>query len=105
MLIKLVNFRLTRNSDVFVDEEEADDLLFEIQKSLDLRKWGAPVRLEVKENIDKELLEFLITSFRLSKESLYSIDGPIDLRFLFKFSTVQNRDELLFKNTEKIKFE
>lgn len=98
---KVGEFRLTRNSDVFVDEEEADDLLFEIQKSLDLRKWGAPVRLEVKENIDKELLEFLITSFELSKESLYSIDGPIDLRFLFKFSTVQNRDELLFKNTEK----
>ena len=99
---KVGEFRLTRNSDVFVDEEEADDLLFEIQKSLDLRKWGAPVRLEVKKDIDKELLKFLIFSFELNKESIYYIEGPIDLRFLFKFSMVQNRDELLFKKTEKL---
>lgn len=79
-------FRLTRNGDLAIDEDEAEDLLIEIEKSIRKRKWGAPVRLEYEKHMDKDMLEFLIEKLDLHDDDLYKINGPLDPTFWMKFS-------------------
>jgi len=79
-------FRLTRNGDLAIDEDEAEDLLIEIEKSIRQRKWGAPVRLEFEKGMDEEILKFLQEKLDLRKSDLYEIDGPIDPTLWMKFS-------------------
>ncbi|WP_438432274.1 polyphosphate kinase 1 [Gorillibacterium sp. sgz500922] len=72
-------FRLTRNSDLVLDEEAAEDLLEEIEKELRKRRWGTPVRLEVEKGIHPYALEQLIEEFEISAD-VFEIDGgPLDL--------------------------
>jgi polyphosphate kinase len=71
-------FRLTRNSDLVLDEEAAEDLLEEIEKELRKRRWGTPVRLEVEKGIHPYALEQLMEEFEISSE-VFEIDGPLDL--------------------------
>ncbi|MEK3731824.1 MULTISPECIES: polyphosphate kinase 1 [Paenibacillus] len=77
-------FRLTRNADLIINEEEAEDLLEEIEKELRRRRRGAPVRLEVQKGIHPEALAKLQEEFEL--EDIYEIDGPLDLSYLIGFS-------------------
>ncbi len=79
-------FRLTRNGDLAIDEDEAEDLLIEIEKSIKKRKWGAPVRLEYEKKMDSDILDFLTEKLELHEDDLYKIDGPIDPTFWIKFS-------------------
>ncbi|WP_058303784.1 polyphosphate kinase 1 [Gorillibacterium timonense] len=73
-------FRLTRNSDLALDEEAAEDLLEEIEKELRKRRWGTPVRLEVEKGIHPYALEQLIEEFEISSATVFEIDGgPLDL--------------------------
>ncbi|MEO3945265.1 polyphosphate kinase 1 [Gorillibacterium sp. CAU 1737] len=77
--IAVHTFRLTRNSDLALDEEAAEDLLEEIEKELRKRRWGTPVRLEVEKGIHPYALELLIEEFEISSE-VFEIDGgPLDL--------------------------
>lgn len=93
-------FRLTRNSDLSIDEEGAEDLLEEIEKELRRRKWGIPVRLEVECDIDSYALEVLKEELEID-EGLYTIDGPLDLSFLMKLSgAVKGHDHLRYKKFE-----
>jgi len=87
-------FRLTRNADLTLDEEGAEDLLEEIEKELRRRKWGVPVRLEIEHDIEPFALEMLKDELEIN-DGLFMIDGPLDLSFLMKFSnTLPGRDEL-----------
>lgn len=88
-------FRIMRNADLDIDEEEATDLLEEIKKQLQQRRWGEVVRLEVEDTIDKRLLKVLRKELRLeSKEDLYRISGPLDLTFLMKIYGMDGFDYL-----------
>ena len=77
-------FRIMRNADLTLDEDEAADLLKEIEKQLKKRQWGEAIRLEVEAGIDKRLLKFLKEELSIQTESIYTIDGPLDLTFLMK---------------------
>ncbi|WP_416151958.1 RNA degradosome polyphosphate kinase [Salipaludibacillus sp. HK11] len=79
-------FRITRNADLTIHEEDASDLLREIEKELKKRKWGAAIRLETKrDNMDPKVLSFLTNVLELRVEDLYEVSGPIDLSFLLPF--------------------
>jgi polyphosphate kinase len=79
-------FRLTRNADLTLNEEGAEDLLEEIEKELRKRRWGAPVRLEVQKGMHPYALTQLMDEFEIT-EHVSEIDGPIDLTFLMKLSS------------------
>ncbi|GIO44114.1 polyphosphate kinase 1 [Paenibacillus apis] len=76
-------FRLTRNADLALDEEGAEDLLEEIEKELRKRRWGAPVRIEIEEGFHPYALEVLQEEFEI-QDAVFEIDGPLDLGFLGK---------------------
>ena len=77
-------FRIMRNADLTIDEEEAEDLLEEIEKQLKKRQWGEVIRLEVEEKIDKKLLKILKKELDVSPEDIFEISGPLDLTVLMK---------------------
>lgn len=77
-------FRIMRNADLTIDEDEAEDLLKEIEKQLKKRQWGEAIRLEVEEGIDKRLLKILKKELGVNSQAIYEIDGPLDLTFLMK---------------------
>ena len=77
-------FRIMRNADLTIDEDEAEDLLKEIEKQLKKRQWGEVIRLEVEEGMDKKLLKLLKKEFGVTNQAIYEIDGPLDLTFLMK---------------------
>ena len=77
-------YRIMRNADLTIDEDEASDLLEEIQKQLKKRQWGEVIRLEVDEKVDKRLLKILKKEFAIKEDGIYRIGGPLDLTFLMK---------------------
>ena len=77
-------YRVMRNADLSIDEDDAADLLKEIQKQLKKRQWGEVIRLEVEEKIDKRLLKILKHEFDIGDEDIFFIPGPLDLTFLMK---------------------
>ncbi|WP_223068149.1 polyphosphate kinase 1 [Paenibacillus caui] len=79
------DFRLTRNADLTINEEEAEDLLEEIEKELRRRRRGAPVRLEVQKGIHLDALAELQDELQIG-DHVYEMDGPLDLSFLIAFA-------------------
>ncbi len=77
-------FRIMRNADLTIEEDEAADLLKEIEKQLKKRQWGEAIRLEVEEGIDKRLLKFIRKELNIEEQNIYAIDGPLDLTVLMK---------------------
>ena len=77
-------YRVMRNADLSIDEDDAADLLKEIQKQLKKRQWGEVIRLDVEEKIDKRLLKILKHEFDIGDEDIFFIPGPVDLTFLMK---------------------
>ena len=77
-------FRIMRNADLTIDEDEAEDLLKEIEKQLKKRQWGQAIRLEVEAGIDKRLLSIIRKELSIEEEDIFRIDGPLDLTFLMK---------------------
>lgn len=77
-------FRIMRNADFSLEEDEAEDLLKEIEKQLKRRQWGQAIRLEVEDGIDKRLLTIIKTELSIGDEDIYRINGPLDLTFLMK---------------------
>ncbi|WP_377519696.1 RNA degradosome polyphosphate kinase [Priestia megaterium] len=78
-------FRITRNADMTIHEEDAQDLLKEIEEELQKRKWGAAVRLEIKSPYDQGVLAYLKSVLEIDDEDVYEIEGQLDLTSLFSF--------------------
>lgn len=87
-------YRIMRNADLTIDEEEAADLLKEIEKQIKRRQWGEVIRLEVADDIDPGLMEILKKELSVRSDNIYRIAGPIDLTFLMKLYGVDGFDHL-----------
>ncbi len=87
-------YRIMRNADLSIDEEEAADLLKEIERQIKRRQWGEVIRLEVADDIDPGLMEILKMELSVRRDSIYKIDGPIDLTFLMKLYSFAGFDHL-----------
>ena len=90
-------YRIMRNADLSIDEDEAADLLKEIQKQLKRRQWGEVIRLEVEDHVDKRLLKILKKNLEVKDSSIYLINGPLDLTFLMKVSGMDGYEHLRYK--------
>ena len=93
-------FRIMRNADLTIEEEEAEDLLKEIEKQIKKRQWGEAIRLEVEDGIHKQLLKIIKKELKLSDEDIYRINGPLDLTVLMKFYGLEGFEELKIKKYE-----
>lgn len=87
-------YRIMRNADLTIDEDEAADLLKEIQKQLKKRQWGEVIRLEVEEGMDKQLLKILKKEFDIKGDDIFQINGPLDLTFLMKLYGIDGFEHL-----------
>lgn len=87
-------YRIMRNADLTIDEEEAEDLLEAIEKQLKQRQWGEVIKLEVEEGMDKRLLKILKKEFSIKEEDIYAISGPLDLTFLSKLYGLEGYEHL-----------
>jgi polyphosphate kinase len=95
-------FRLTRDADITLNEEDADDLLEEIEKELRRRRWGIPVRLEVAKGMHPYALEMLMEELEIA-DNLFEIDGPLDLSFLMKFAgALPGYDNLRYEKMDPV---
>ena len=88
-------FRITRDADLEIDED-AEDLLLEIEKSIKRRKRGKPVRLEITHRCDEETKNFLVDMLDVEPNEIYEISGPLDLTFLSKFGSMKGSESLSF---------
>ena len=89
-------FRVTRNSDLFVDEEEVDDLLRALEGELSSRRYGDAVRLEVANDCPDDLEAFLIAQFHLSREDVFRCNGPVNLMRLATVPDLVDRPDLKY---------
>ena len=90
--------RVTRNSGLIIDEEEIDDLLDEMARSLRGRRWGDPVRIEISKGIGKQALKVLEKALEFDKENVYEINGPLDFSAFFSFTQGKDFANLRNKN-------
>ncbi len=90
-------YRIMRNADLPIDEDESSDLLKEIQKQLKMRQWGEVIRLEVEDKMDDKLLSVLKEELNIAEADIYKINGPIDLTFLMKLYGLEGCDELRYE--------
>jgi polyphosphate kinase len=87
-------YRIMRNADLTIEEDEAEDLLKEIQKQLKKRQWGEAIRLEVEDNMEASLLKILKKELKIKNDDIYKIGGPLDLTFLMKMYGIEGFDHL-----------
>lgn len=87
-------FRIMRNADLSIDEDEAEDLLKEIERQVRMRQWGEAIRLEVREGIDKRLLKIIQDELLIKKGAIFEIPGPLDLTFLMKIYSLPGYEYL-----------
>lgn len=88
-------FRVTRNEDLEVEEDDAENLLQALEKELMRRRFGPPVRLEVEESIDPYVLDLLVRELKVSDAEVYPLPGPLDLTGLFGIASL-DRPELKY---------
>jgi polyphosphate kinase len=89
-------FRVTRNSDLFVEQEEVDDLLRAVQGELASRRYGDAVRLETAHDCPEEILTYLLEQFGLTALDLYKVSGPVNLNRLMALYDLVDRTELKY---------
>ena len=89
-------FRVTRNSDLFVEQEEVDDLLRAVQGELASRRYGDAVRLETAHDCPDEILGYLLEQFGLTDSDLYKVSGPVNLNRLMALYDLVDRAELKY---------
>jgi polyphosphate kinase len=85
-------FRVTRDADIDIRDEEAEDLLNLIQKELRQRRFGTPVRLEVSEDMPDEMIEYLTSSLNLDADDVYKFDGPLNIQDLMELYDLDRPD-------------
>ncbi|MEM7304021.1 MAG: polyphosphate kinase 1 [Pseudomonadota bacterium] len=90
-------FRVTRNSDLLVDDE-IDDLLMALEGELASRRYGAAVRLETSTNTPDHLVDYLLQQFQLSEADLYRVNGPVNLNRLLNTYDLIERADLKYKS-------
>ncbi|HQT25190.1 MAG TPA: polyphosphate kinase 1 [Burkholderiales bacterium] len=95
-VLQCSQFRVTRNSDLFVDEEEVKNLRIALQGELPQRHFGNAVRLEVAENCSEAMANFLLQQFGLGQEDLYRVKGPVNLARLMQIPDKVDRPDLKF---------
>ncbi len=88
------SFRIMRDADFSIDEEEADDLLKEIQEQLKQRQRGEVIRMEFAEDMDERILSKLKEELEIKDEDIYKINGPLDLTFLSKMYDIKGFESL-----------
>jgi polyphosphate kinase len=81
-------FRVTRNQDLDIDEDDADDLLESLEEELSRRKFGAAVRMEVEQGVSPRLLEKLTEELEISSTEVFIHKPPLDLTYLFEMSAI-----------------
>lgn len=91
-----VPFRITRNSDLYIDEEEVENLLRKIEEELMNMHKGAAVRLEIAKGADPELMQEFLEAIKLSPENVFTIDGPLNLFRLMSAYDLIERPDLKF---------
>ncbi len=94
-VLEVHTFRVTRNEDLEVEEDDAENLLAALEKELLRRRFGPPVRLEVEESMTQSVLDLLVTELGVSVEEVFRLPGPLDLRGLHNIAD-QNREELKY---------
>lgn len=87
-------YRIMRNADLAIDEDDASDLLKEIEKQIKKRAWGEVIRLDVEAEMDKRLLKELKKQLNVNSDYVYSVNGPLDLTFLGKVRGLEGFDHL-----------
>lgn len=96
-ILDIVPFRITRDSDLDVDEEDTENLLKEIEISLRKRKRGASVRLEILKTRNQSIKRFLAENLDLTEQAIYEISGPLDVTCFFKFIKLLNQPKWEFE--------
>lgn len=86
-------FRITRNADLEIDEDEVEDLLLEIEKQIKKRRWGQAVRLEIEDGAEKQLIRLLRRELAVEENDVFLTDGPLDLTFLMKLYGLDGFEE------------
>ncbi len=89
-------FRVTRNSDFFVDDDAIDDLLLAVQGELAMRNYGDEVRLEIDAACPDDTVSFLLERFELGKDRLFLVDGPVNLNRIQEINNLIDRPDLKF---------
>ena len=89
-------FRVTRNSNLYVDDEEVSDLVHALEGQLEASRYGAAVRIEISRECPDDLREFLLDHFELSDEDAYMVDGPVNLNRLAMVCDLDDRPDLLY---------
>ncbi len=89
-------FRVTRNTNLFIDEEEVDDIMRALQGELSGRQYGGAIRLEVADNCPRHMVDYLLDQFKLNEDALYQVNGPVNLHRLNAVPDMANRPDLLF---------
>ncbi len=77
-------YRIMRNADLDIDEDEAEDLLKVIEQQVRMRQWGEIIRLEIDEHLDPRLLTWLTDSLKIGEQDIFAVNGSLDLTFLMK---------------------
>ncbi len=95
-------YRVMRNADLDIDEDEAEDLLKEIEAQVRRRRFGEIIRLEVQDDIDSDLLRYIVNELEVDEADIFSVNGPIDLTFLSKLASAckAKHPELCYKAHE-----
>ncbi|MBP6309072.1 MAG: polyphosphate kinase 1 [Arenimonas sp.] len=91
-------FRVTRNSELFVDEEEVENLASALKDELHSRGYNPAVRLEIAKNCPKRITDILLENFNLTKSALFRIDGPVNLNRVIQVYDLAKRADLKFTN-------
>lgn len=99
-VLNFSQFRVTRHSDLAVDEEDVKNLRTALRKGLVQRNYGDAVRLEVSNGCDESLAKFLLQQFDLPKQSLYRVHGPVNLARLIQLADMAEGKQLKFKPFE-----
>ncbi len=89
-------FRITRNSELYVDEEEIEDLMIALEDELYERNYGEAVRLEVADNCPPEMTRFLLEQVNLEEDDLYQVNGPVNLNRLMMVPGAVGRPDLKY---------
>ena len=90
-------FRVTRNSDLYIDEEEVNDLVGALEGQLEASRYGAAVRIEIGHECPEDLQEFLLDHFNLQEQDMYLVEGPVNLNRLSTVCNIKDRPELLYE--------
>jgi len=89
-------FRVTRNSDLYIDDEEVSDLVRALEGQLEASRYGAAVRIEIGHDCPEDLQEFLLDHFNLQEEDMFLVEGPVNLNRMSMVCNISDRPDLLY---------